>query len=119
METSMQPLTARNTRAATAVALAAFVGYLVVPSPVRPAVVAVMVAAAAAAVACTAAWMRTPSGSWGIAATAIGSAVGLVGSVAYLHSVADEPAAIPIVGSFVLLASLIGLVVTFLSLRGR
>jgi hypothetical protein len=117
MDISMQLQTVRNARVASAVALAGFIGFLAVPSVLRPAVVVVMVAAAAAVVLCSAAWMRTPAGSRPTGIVAIASAVGLVGSVAYLSAIADEPAAIPIVGTLVLLLSLVGLIVSVVALR--
>src|SRR4051794_37756633 len=101
--------TPRQARQATAVALVSFVGYLVVPSVVRPVVLVVMVVAAAVVVACAAAWMRSGTARVRRAAwLAIVSAVGLVGSVLYLSSLADEPTAIPVVGTLVLLLSLVG-----------
>jgi hypothetical protein len=117
MDTSMHLLGVKNARAAAVVTLVSFVGYVAVPSVLRPVVVVVMVASAVAVVVCATAWMRTPLGSRGIGTTAVVSALGLLGAVAYLHSVADEPAAIPVVGVLVLLVSLVGLVVSALSLR--
>ena len=104
---------------AVVVALAGFVGFLAVPSGLRAAGLVVMAAGSLAVVVCTLAWMRTPPGSTGLAAVAIVSAVGLVGSVAYLSSIADEPAAIPLGGTFALLLSLVGLVASFFSLNDK
>jgi hypothetical protein len=112
MEIPMPQPRARNARRACAVALAGFVGFLVVPSVVRPVVVGVMVASAVAAVVIAATWMRTPVGSRTVGSVTIASAVGLLGAVAYLSSVADEPASIPVVGTVVLLLSLVGLAVS-------
>jgi hypothetical protein len=109
MEISMPQPRARNVRTACVVALASFVGFPVVPSVVRPVLVAVMVASTLAVVILAARWMRTPPGSRALGSVAIASAAGLLGAVAYLSSLADEPAAIPVVGTLVLLLSLVGL----------
>jgi len=55
------------------------------------------------------------------AARTVGAAeaVALAGFVAYLSSLADEPTAIPLVGTVALLLSLVGLVVTGLQLLRR
>jgi hypothetical protein len=107
MEISMPQPRARNVRTACVVALASFVGFPVVPSVVRPVLVAVMVASTLAVVILAARW--TPPGSRALGSVAIASAAGLLGAVAYLSSLADEPAAIPVVGTLVLLLSLVGL----------
>jgi hypothetical protein len=120
MDTLSAPLrTARPARIAVAVALAGFVGYLAVPDGARVAAVVVMGAAAVAVLVCALAWMRSRTGSVALALTAAASGVGLVGSVLYLRSLADEPSAIPLGGVGVLLLSLVGLVVSFFCLRGR
>ena len=102
---------------AVALALVGFVSFLAVPSALRVVALVVMVAGSLAVVVCTLTWMRTPRGSTGIGAMAIVSAIGLVGSVAYLTSIADEPAAIPLGGTFALLLSLIGLVASVFSVN--
>jgi hypothetical protein len=113
------PPAGRTVGAAEAVALGGFVAFLVVPSPARVAAAAVMAAGALGAVVLAAVWMRRRGGSRALGAVTIASALGLVGSVAYLSSLADEPAAIPVGGTFALLLSLVGLVVTGLRLRRR
>jgi hypothetical protein len=94
MEISMPQPRARNVRTACVVALASFVGFLVVPSVVRPVLVAVMVASTLAVVILAARWMRTPPGSRALGSVAIAvvgtlvlllSLVGLGGSAAALH----------------------------------
>jgi uncharacterized membrane protein len=117
MDEIASKLNARSVRMAVALALACFVSFLAVPSALRVAALVVMVAGALAVVVCALAWRRTPPGSTGLGAVAIVSAVGLVGSVAYLSSIADEPAAIPLGGTFALLLSLVGLVVSFFSVN--
>jgi hypothetical protein len=57
----------------------------------------------------------TKAAAAGIVAAA--SAVGLVGAVLYLRSLADEPSAIPLVGVLVLVVSLVGLVVSPVMVR--
>ena len=113
------PPAGRTVGTAEAVALGGFVAFLVVPSPARVAAAAVMAAGALGAVVLAAVWMRRRGGSRAQGALTIASALGLVGSVAYLSSLADEPAAIPVGGTFALLLSLVGLVVTGLRLRRR
>ena len=108
---------ARNARIACVATLAGFVGFLAVPSALRPVAVAVMVASALAVVVLAGVWMRTPSGSRGVGWVAIVSAGGLLGAIAYLSSIADEPAAIPIAGTLVLLLSLVGLVASAVALH--
>ena len=112
-------LNARSARMAVVVALAGFVSFLAVPSGLRVAALVVMVAGSLAVAVCALAWMRTPPGVTGIGAVAIASALGLVGSVFYLTSIADEPAAIPLGGTFVLLVSLVGLVVSLFCLHDK
>jgi hypothetical protein len=110
-------LDAGHARIAVVVALVGFVAYLAVPSGVRVAALVVMVAASCAVVVCAGVVIRTRSGSPAVAGVAAASSVGLVGSVLYLRSLADEPSAIPLAGTFVLLLSLIGLVTSSLLLR--
>jgi hypothetical protein len=119
MQISMPRARARNTRTACLAALASFVAFLVVPSAIRPVVVVVLVASALAVVLLAVVWIRTPLGSRTVGSMAVASAVGLLGAVAYLSSVADEPAAIPVVGTLVLLMSLVGLIVSALTLHDR
>jgi hypothetical protein len=107
-------LDAGHARIAVVVALVGFVAYLAVPSGVR---VGALVAASCAVVVCAGVVIRTRSGSPAVAGVAAASSVGLVGSVLYLRSLADEPSAIPLAGTFVLLLSLIGLVTSSLLLR--
>jgi hypothetical protein len=114
-----RPPAGRTVGAAEAVALVGFVAFLVVPSPVRAAAAVVMTAGALGAVALAVAWMGRRHGSRALGAVTIVSSLGLVGSVAYLTSLADEPAAIPVGGTLALLLSLVGLVVTGLRLRRR
>jgi formate hydrogenlyase subunit 3/multisubunit Na+/H+ antiporter MnhD subunit len=112
-------LNARSVRMAAVLALAGFVSFLTVPSVLRVAAVVVMVAGSLAVVFCALAWRRTAPGSTGISVVSIVSALGLVGSVAYLSSIADEPAAIPLGGTFALLLSLVGLVVSFFCVNDK
>jgi hypothetical protein len=109
----------RTVGAAEAVALGGFVAFLVVPWPARIAAAVVMAAGALGAVGLAAAWMCRGRGSPTLGILTIVSSLGLVGSVAYLSSLADEPAAIPVGGTLALLLSLVGLLVTGLRLRRR
>ena len=117
MESIASKLDAKSVRIAVAVALGGFVGFLAIPSVGHMAGLVVMFAGAAAVVVCAFGWMRTPPGSAGVGIVAIASALGLIASVVYLQSIADEPAAIPLAGMSGLLLSLIGLVVSFCCLR--
>jgi hypothetical protein len=117
MDSTSSYLGVRTARAAAGVSLAAFVAFLASPDVARPAVMLVLTASCVAVVVSAVAWMRTPIGSVPIGVTAAVSAAGLVGSVAYLSSIADEPAAIPLGGTAVLLASLVGLVVSLFTLH--
>lgn len=119
MDTSTPLLTVRNARIATAVALAAFIAFIAAPDAMRVVTVAVMVTASAAVVACTTRWMQLTPRSKGAGGVALLSAVGLVASMAYLSSLADEPSAIPIAGTLVLLLSLVGLVVSLFTLHDQ
>jgi hypothetical protein len=60
---------------------------------------------------------RAGSRQCGARRKAAASAVGLVGAVLYLRSLADEPSAIPLVGVVVLVVSLVGLVVSPVMVR--
>ena len=109
----------RSVGAAEAVALLGFVAFLVVPPPARAVATAVMAAGALGAVVLGVAWMHRRNGSRTLGIGAVMSSLGLVGSTAYLSSLADEPAAIPLGGTLALLLSLVGLVTTALGLRRR
>ena len=85
-------------RMAVVAALVGFVAYLAVPSGIRTAALVVMVAAACAVVVCAVSAVRHRAGTRTVTGIAAASAVGLVGSVLYLDSLADEPTAIPIAG---------------------
>jgi hypothetical protein len=119
MDTLASRLNARTARLAVAAALAGFVAFLALPSGLRVVGLVLMCAGSLAAAVSAVAWMRTPPASTGIGATAVVSSLGLVGSVAYLSSIADEPAAIPLGGTLALLLSLVGLVVSLFCLRDR
>ena len=119
MDNIASKLNARSVRMAVALALVGFVAFLAVPSALRVVAVVVMVAGSLAVVVCALAWRRTPPGSTALGAVAVVSAVGLVGSVAYLSSLADEPSAIPLGGTFALLLSLVGLVVSFFCVNDK
>ena len=112
MDTTSLLLSSRNARVATAVTLAAFVGYVIASDALRIPVLAVMTLGAAVVVVCGVTGVRRRPGPRAMGVWAAGCAVGLVGSVLYLRSLADEPSAIPIVGVFVLLVSFVGLVVS-------
>ena len=71
------------------------------------------------AVTSAAVWLRSGAASRPLALVAVASTLGLLGVAAYLTSIADEPAAIPLAGGGVLLLSLAGLVTTALLLRRR
>ena len=80
-------------------------------------VLAVMTLAVAVVVAGGVGALRAASVSAGAGVVAAVSALGLVGSVLYLRSLADEPSAIPLVGVVVLVVSLVGLVVSPVMVR--
>lgn len=103
------PPRGRTVSLAGIVTLAALVAYVFAPSAVRPLSVAVMLVGALAVVTSAVVWARRRTGSRPRAVVAAASAAGLLGSVAYLHSLADEPAAIPLGGVGVLLLSVVGL----------
>ena len=103
------PPRGRTVSLAGIVTLAALVAYVVAPSAVRPLTVAVMLVGALAVVTSAVVWARRRAASRPRAAVAAVSAAALLGSVAYLHSLADEPAAIPLGGVGVLLLSVVGL----------
>jgi hypothetical protein len=106
-------------RIAVIAALVGFVAYLAMPSGIRAAALVVMVAASCAVVVCVITAARRRSASRTVAGVAAASAAGLVGSVFYLSSLSDEPTAIPLVGSFVLLLSIVGLFASSLLLRAQ
>lgn len=115
--TLTRTFTAGHARAATVLALVAFVGFLVVPDDLRTPALVVLLATAAAVVVLGVGWMRRRRSVPAVGVVDVASALGLVGSVLYLDSLADEPSAIPIAGSLVLLLSLVGLVVSAVRLR--
>ncbi|MDQ6935133.1 MAG: hypothetical protein M3130_07605 [Actinomycetota bacterium] len=119
MDSRVSRFDAAKVRVTVAVALLSFVGELAVPSEFKIAPLIVMVTASLGVLVCSLGWIFGRSGSAALGGVAAGSAVGLVGSVLYLRSLADEPSAIPLAGSFVLLLSLIGLVVSTVLLRDR
>jgi drug/metabolite transporter (DMT)-like permease len=94
------------------VTLAGLVLYVFLPDPVRAAGAAVLGLGGLAVVACAAARLhRTRAHAAPVTAAAV-SALGLLGATVYLHSLADEPTAIPLGGFGVLLVSFVGLLVT-------
>jgi hypothetical protein len=100
------------------VTLAGLVLYVFLPEPVRAAGAAVLGLGGLAVVACAAARLhRTRAHAAPVTVAAV-SALGLLGATVYLHSLADEPAAIPLGGVGVLLLSFLGLVVTIAVLAG-
>lgn len=117
MDTTSRLPSVRSTRIATVATLVAFVGYVVVPDSLRILALVAMTLAAAGVVAGGIDGIRRTSGPTATGMVAAGCAVGLVGSVLYLTSLADEPTAIPLVGVFVLLASLVGLAVSLFTVR--
>jgi hypothetical protein len=117
MDLHQPPPRGRTVAVAEAVTLAGFFGYVVVPSSLRPLAVAVMVLGALAVVTSAAVWARRPAASRPLAVVAALSSAGLLGAVLYLHSIADEPAAIPLGGVGVLLLSFVGLTTSALLLR--
>jgi hypothetical protein len=114
-----RPPAARTVGVAEAVALAGFVAYLAVPAAVRVAAAVVMTAGALAAAGLAVGWMLRRHGSRALGSVTVVASLGLLGSVAYLSSLADEPTAIPLAGTFALLLSLVGLVVTGVLLLRR
>jgi hypothetical protein len=108
---------ATDTRIAAIVALVSFVAYLSVPGGVRLVVLVVLLTSSAGVVVCSVRAMRERSGSMAVLRVAAASAAGMAGSVLYLNSLSDEPTAIPIVGTLVLLMSLGGLFAASLMLR--
>lgn len=92
--------------------LAGFVVWLVLPSAARTIGFVVLAIGALAVIVSAAALVRRRSAMVAPALVAIASSAGLVGSILYLHSLADEPSAIPIGGVGVLFVSLVGLVVS-------
>lgn len=110
---------ARRARLAVVIALLSFVAFVAVPSRAEVALLVVLLLAALAVLVCSLGWMRSGSGPRTVAAVAAASAVGLVGSVLRLRSLADEPSAIPLAGVSVLLLSLVGLIVSAVLLRDR
>jgi hypothetical protein len=119
MDTITRLSNPRNTRISLAVTLAAFGGYLAVPDSLRILLLALMTLGAAAVVALSLDGMRRRQGATAVSAMAAACAVGLVGSVAHLRSLADDPTAIPLVGVFVLFVSLVGLGVSLFTVRTR
>ncbi len=119
MDRSARRFSAGKARIAVAVALLSFVAELAVPSGIKIAPLVVMVTASLSVLVCSLGWTLGRAGSRVVGGLASGSAVGLVGSVLYLRSLSDESSVIPLGGSFVLLLSLIGLVVSMLLLRDR
>ena len=109
MDSHPQSPRGRTVSLAAVVTLAALVGYVAVPSPGRPLTVAVMLVGALAVVTSAVVWARRRTSWRPRAAVAAVSAAALLGSVAYLHSLADEPTAIPLAGVGVLLLSVVGL----------
>jgi Na+/proline symporter len=110
---------ARTIATTETVTLLALVGYIALRGPLEGVAVAVMVLAAVATIASAALWWRRQRHDAALCAVSACSAAGLVGAVAYLHSLADEPTAIPLGGVGVLLASLCGLAVTAVVLHTR
>lgn len=92
--------------------LAGFVVWLVLPSAAHTIGFVVLALGALAVAVSAAALVRTQSRMVVPGLVAIASAAGLVGSILYLHSLADEPSAIPLGGVGVLFLSLVGLVVS-------
>jgi hypothetical protein len=92
--------------------LAGFVVLLALPSAAHAIGLAVLALGALAVAASAVVVMRRRSVPSAPAVVAIASAAGLVGSMLYLRSLADEPTAIPIAGVGVLFLSLVGLVVS-------
>jgi hypothetical protein len=102
-------------RAVVATEVVTLVGlalYVFLPDPVRAAGVAVLVLGGLAVVACAAARLHRTRANAAPVTVAAASALGLLGAVAYLHTLADEPTAIPLGGVGVLLVSFVGLLVT-------
>lgn len=85
----------------------------------HPVAVAALLLACAAAMVSAVTWLRTPPGSPVTGGLALVSTAGLLASVGYLSTVADEPAAIPVAGTLALLLSLVGLAVAAVVLHDR
>ena len=84
------PPRGRTVSLAGIVTLAALVAYVFAPSAARPLTVAVMLVGALAVVTSAVVWARRRTGSRPRAVVAAASAAGLLGSVAYLHSLAGR-----------------------------
>lgn len=93
------------------VTLIGFVLYVALADSAQAVGAAVMVVGVVAVVTCAGGWL-SQSPALPIATLSVVSALGLVGAVAYLHSLADEPSAIPLAGVGVLVLSLGGVVVS-------
>jgi sugar phosphate permease len=117
MERAHGRFSAGNARTAVIVVLLSLVALFASPSAVKMAPLVVMLVASIGVVVCSVAWMVGRSGSRAVGGVAVASAVGLVGAVLYLRSLADDSSAIPLAGVGVLLLSVIGLVVSAVLLR--
>ena len=111
--------TARTVALAEGFTLLAFVAFVVLPDAATAVGIALMVVGALAVMASVAVWGRTATASLPLVLVTLASALGLLGAVAYLRSIADEPSAIPLGGVGVLLLSLVGLLVSAVVLLGR
>jgi drug/metabolite transporter (DMT)-like permease len=113
-------ISGRRTVVATElVTLVGLVLYIVLPDSLRPAGAAVLALGGLAVVACAGARLRRTRAHRTLTAVAAASALGLMGAAAYLHSLADEPTAIPLAGVGLLLLSFVGIVVTIAMLATR
>lgn len=99
--------------------LAGFVVWVALPSTAHTIGFVVLALGALAVAVSAAALIRARTGTAAPAVVAIASSAGLVGSILYLHSLADEPSAIPLAGVGVLMFSLVGLVVSAALLHRR